>query len=134
MSCYVLNGDNIGTLSVMYSGHLREHEYKRHTIANIIKAIPTRETLADSLYIMNVRAFSARYDDATEKEIPRPDFTFRGQPNTCRLLKLLQSYLYQCAEGNIPEEPLYKAMQDYERDLMQDIIEKLPEYEEAIWA
>ena len=51
-----------------------------------------------------------------------------------RLIKTLGCYLYQCAEGRVPREPLYRALEAWERELAFWVVRRLPQYEAAPWA
>ena len=50
-----------------------------------------------------------------------------------QLLKSIQCYLYQCSEGNVPDTPIYKAMEKLEVKLTRFIACNQPEYEKAEW-
>jgi hypothetical protein len=51
-----------------------------------------------------------------------------------QVLKSLQCWLYQCNEGDVPTTELYGLFDtDVQMYLMDTIITKLPEYEEATW-
>jgi hypothetical protein len=50
------------------------------------------------------------------------------------VLKSLRCWLYQCSEGQVVKEPLYRFFNDVvEPYLMSKIICALPEYEQAHW-
>ena len=51
-----------------------------------------------------------------------------------QVLKSLRCWLYQCTEGQVVKEPLYRFFNDVvEQYLMSTIICALPEYEQAAW-
>lgn len=48
-------------------------------------------------------------------------------------LKSLRCWLYQCSEGNVPEQPLFKALERYAGDLAFHIVAELPGWNAAEW-
>ena len=96
--------------------------------------------VAIKLYEMNDMALRARYrdewwlEDLMEGDYKK--FICNGNPfenEPLQLLKSIQCYLYQCREGNVPEMPLYKAIDEFASRIMSHIVCSLPEYEKAIW-
>lgn len=89
------------------------------------------QRLAADMYAMNVRAVNGRYGDDT----PEGPYAFGGGNLRGRIAtyKALRCYLYQCSEGDVPEEPLYKALDTWAQRLADEIISALPEYEAAPW-
>jgi hypothetical protein len=47
--------------------------------------------------------------------------------------KAISCLLYQCAEGDVPECPLYQDLERLAARLAADIVRSLPEYEKAPW-
>lgn len=96
--------------------------------------------VAIKLYEMNDMALRARYKDEwwleDLMEGDYKEFICNGNPfenESLQLLKSIQCYLYQCSEGNVPETPLYKAIDEFASRIMFHIVSSLPEYEKAIW-
>lgn len=88
---------------------------------------------------MNADALQARYgDDPAQNTYDGPagdgHGIAHGRPGLVQLYKLMQSYLYQCNEGNIPERPEYQALRAITVSLAATIVEMLPEYKQAKWA
>ena len=89
--------------------------------------------LGTAMMILNALAVSQRYDEPVNtKAIDEYKFKFE-QCSKIQALKSLQCFLYQCAEGNVPEKPLYKLLRDVEFRLAIDIIDSLDEYNKAEW-
>ena len=84
---------------------------------------------------LNADALNARYGDEepVESNLYEMPAIF---PTVSRIqfYKLLQSFLYQCAEGDIPKRPLFLALESLKYAAASKIIESLPEYESARWA
>ena len=89
--------------------------------------------LASDLLAMNVAAVNQRY---LEDEKPEP---FKWESATLPLgkfghvyaYKALRCLLYQCSEGNVPEWPLYEAIDDIANMLACDVVESSEDYELA---
>ena len=88
--------------------------------------------LGQKMLDINQAALSCRYGD------PKRDLTYTFQPVYCtkiEAIKALQCWLYQCAEGDIPQkEELYIFFDNYviSRWTM-DVVQATTEYEEAEW-
>ena len=87
---------------------------------------------------MNVDAYNQRYKEAEYKIIP----VFREGENLlkyatderlARLIKTLDCFIYQCAEGDIPETDLYKAVDDFRRRAYEYFVQRTAAYEAAVW-
>ncbi|KKK51532.1 hypothetical protein LCGC14_3114020 [marine sediment metagenome] len=91
--------------------------------------------LAENLYLLNQAGVMQRYPDKPDSNYVKiPKFNWRNKPvNDMQLLKSLQCLRYQCCEGDIDKEPLYKWLQDMISCLMDFIIDKMPEYDKAKW-
>lgn len=103
---------------------------------------------ATQLFEMNKRALEARYPGRyPEMKKYRKRFKHTASPlNTkaelCAALKSLHCYLYQCAEGDVPDELLYQhcnsaatalePLAGYDRSGKPGSIQP-PEYEAAPW-
>lgn len=87
--------------------------------------------LANDLIAMNYRGVNARYKEQIE---PHPfSGQFAGGYSKLQVLKSAQCLHYQCSEGDVPQEPLYQALENFIRDLSYEIIGELPEYKAAQW-
>jgi len=101
-----------------------------------------------TLYLMNVNAVEQRYPDCQGNPDNLPGqvtndgkhlpYTYKAtsismMPRAIVLYKAIQSYLYQCFEGDVDKLPLFKALQEYRSALACHIVEQTPEYEKAPW-
>jgi len=111
---------------------------------------PYQEILIDSepdqlglaLRELNEGAVKQRYPDWITSGLPG---TYEGgqlqpyryewtpYPPIMQLYKDLACLIYQCTEGDIPSDPLYKQLKDYYNDLAHTIIHRLPDFEKAEW-
>ena len=101
-----------------------------------------------TLYLMNVNAVEQRYPDCIGNPNNLPGVcdadgnhvpyqykktSISMMPGAIVLYKSIQSYLYQCSEGDVSSLPLFKALQEYRSALACHIIERLQEYQNAPW-
>ena len=91
-----------------------------------------KERLANAMYGLNLNAVESRYDDITGMTAAG-GFRYENVfPHTkVAAYKAMRCWLYQCAEGDTPEEPIYKTIEEYSNNLAFDIISSLPEWEKA---
>lgn len=100
------------------------------------------------LYEMNVAAVNQCYggkcDDLTAPDMPRVSYIIERhreyrnghevvKPWHYHFLKLLDCYLYQCTEGDVPAQPLYKALAELQHVLQCFIIAHNDIYNDLPW-
>ena len=95
------------------------------------------QELASALYLLNCDAVDERYGKGTaaEDEADAPTFEFKQVYNVTAVqaYKAARCLRYQCSEGNVPDRPLYKALDNEIQMLADFIISAMPEYEAAQW-
>ena len=91
--------------------------------------------LAGELYKMNADAVNQRYRTADFQVVPKikSGSAFMLYDKPAAVVKMLNCYLYQCTEGDVPDRPLYKAVENFRDSLCKDIVSRLPDYEDAAW-
>lgn len=97
--------------------------------------------LGQSLTDMNSRAVDTRYSSTPEQIrychadvfISEHHLALGDPSHICPLVKTLDCFIYQCSEGNVPEERLYKQCVDARRQLVERVFTSLPAYREAPW-
>jgi hypothetical protein len=95
----------------------------------------------EELLKLNLLAFYDRYKHIKDiqKEIKEAikEYEFEDLPlkdrSILQVLKSIQCLLYQCSEGNIPEQPLFKVLEKITEHLKSHIINEIPEYNQAVW-
>jgi hypothetical protein len=94
------------------------------------------ERLGQAMFQLNVIAVDARYGSGEEKKFRPLTYHYKATepvPVT-QVLKSLQCWLYQYNEGDVPTTALYTLFDnDVQVYLMTEIIDALPEYQNAIW-
>ena len=126
-----------GCMNNIISGLFNKHNFK-NSYSNIYKRQNLNESkdyirLANDLFKMNNRAVVQRYgrDDDYSKIEKFKDFN--GHISIMQLLKSVQCLKYQCSEGEVPQEELFKWLNDLETCLAHYIVGNLPSYQEARW-
>ena len=105
------------------------------TGAQVEPSDPDPELLAKTMFTLNVDAVNQRYGPNQAKESRPLDFKWHWEkPSEIQALKSLHCFLYQCAEGDVPETRLYQALENFSHRLASRIISKLPEYDKARWS
>ena len=88
--------------------------------------------LGRAMLEMNVDAVNQRYGDNTNPLVlpyryyPQPVSRIQG-------FKSLKCWLYQCTEGNVPQQKLFQVMETFCHFLAYEIIYSLPAYDNAEW-
>ena len=93
-----------------------------------------RETLGRAMFTLNIQVVHARYDSGVE-DFGDLNYHYRTEiSHRYQALKSLRCWLYQCAEGNIPEtSKLFQLLEKFSGEIALDIIKDTPEYEKALW-
>ena len=94
-------------------------------------SVVTLSALGNRLHMLNVRATACRYRSEPVQEF---DYAYRvvgfGNHNNRGLLHLYQAigeYLYQCSEGDFPNDPLFKEVEGVKAKLADNIIRRMIE-------
>lgn len=137
MSAYVVTPEHIRYLADTI---VRQVEWNNETSAFSSWCGYCVDDLCAQMWSMNVAAVTARYGDRTGEygawtDQPGADKRTRATWfNVYQFLKSLHCYLYQCAEGGIPEKnPLYAKLQLLADHLARHVLDKLPPYQAAVW-
>ena len=110
---------------------IREVQRHMYSGRDMFPVDETDKELGDRLYKLNASAVAQRYREEAEtiKYDDEPMLSF----SKINMLKALQCLNYQCSEGDIPDTPIYKALNDIEHSLASIIIHDLKEYDDAPW-
>ena len=87
---------------------------------------------------MNVEAVVARYGPSDELPGPSPlrPYEYRGvmPPSPIQAIKTLACYLYQCSEGEVPEQRLFQQLTEWRNALCYHLVTQSDEWQQASWA
>jgi hypothetical protein len=93
------------------------------------------ERLGYAMFQMNINAVDTRYGSGEAMKFRKLDYRYEViEPvPLVQVLKSLQCWLYQCNERSVPETALYQLFDnDVQLYLMNEIIDTLPEYQNAV--
>ena len=101
------------------------------------------EALGKAMFELNIAGVNDRYGDGEAGKFRKLNFRyvplhpttlFSERSQKIQVLKSLQCWLYQCTEGEVVKQPLYKFFQNVvEPYIMSRIVADLPEYQKAEW-
>jgi hypothetical protein len=102
-----------------------------HEASHILKL----QILGEAMFALNVRAVRERYGDADESGMVPRTYQFQLMTPTGPIvpLKSLRCWHYQCAEGAVPEDPLYQVFETISNLMAMGIVQSLPAYDAAPW-
>jgi hypothetical protein len=91
--------------------------------------------LANDMMAMNYAAYYARYkgERSAPETFAARDFPAMQKLDPVVVYKSLVCFLYQCAEGDVREQQLYKTLKKVEHRLAYHIISETKEFKEAPW-
>lgn len=92
------------------------------------------DTLGNALFAMNLAAVKDRYP-ADAEAWGAPVFSYRplGIISEAERFFAVACLVYQCSEGNIPERPLYKALEEVENSLARKIAHNAANAKKLPW-
>lgn len=141
------------TINIIVSGLVEANNKTDHypgishftSLMHIQDTDGARDAFGQDMYSMNVEAVVQRYPDCVgnPNNMPGPvdennnhapyKYRFELPPKTIQFYKSLSCFLYQCSEGNVPETPLYLALDKYNDALAHHIAYRHPEYDKTTW-
>jgi len=140
MSAFIVENKTINRiLSFLYWDNGISDSWNKRILDKVGFSVETekeQERLGKAMLIMNCRGVSQRYNEKQDAKIIKSykfvDVVLKDRQEI-QVLKSLQCFLYQCCEGDTDTLELYKALKEIEVSLLNSIVDKLPEYEKAIW-
>jgi len=135
MSCFVMEENRIASLAAEIV-----NRNKGSLLVGEQGDMYDRERLADAMLAMNLDAFRQRYgirallaQDLDSIDLDTRNWHPLEAFNEVQFFKSLQCFLYQCAEGDVDEKPLYKTLTAIKGLLAPFINEDSEEYDAAVW-
>ena len=134
MSAYLVEDKTINNIVNWLYRELPQNYYLTEELKKVGYSAEDLEKLAKDMFKLNITSLNQRYGSARGFR----DLNFRYQLTygipKIQVLKSLQCWLYQCAEGNVVRKKLYRFFNEVVKVcLMSKIIYELPEYDEARW-
>jgi len=93
---------------------------------------PDARHLGQRMFVLNQKAVNFRYKEKGNFELFKFDDSI-NEYNLMQILKSLQCFLYQCSEGEIMKEPLFKTLERITNIIKEHIINHLEDYKKAKW-
>ena len=152
MSSYIVNPETLERVVSSAATKLDSQLLGKHfeKLGYDLASEPDRLRLAEDLFALNVDAFCERYpgesgartrypEDVPEesgidpRKLERDIHAIPNRDWLVQSFKTARCLLYQCAEGDISERPLYGALEDFASHLAKCVVRTLPEYDAANW-
>jgi hypothetical protein len=139
MSAFVVADETINrVVSSLHRRILEGFSPSELGVTEILQAgfnLVTREgsrQLAEEMFALNVAAVNARYGEGEAEKFRALDFEFAITiASPVQVIKSLESWLYQCTEGNLPFTRIYQTMKDVLFALCIDFVHQTKEYTEG---
>lgn len=136
MSAYIVSND---TMNKIIYNLFWDHKFKQtHFILERhgYNAPEDFTRLGNELYAMNRESVKQRYDESEDSEyIKIPTWTDKhwqeGRTNKYEALKAMHCLSYQSCEGDVPQLPIYKFLEELIHSWESYIINAIPEYDAA---
>ena len=142
MSAFVVDDETINkVVSYLYAKANGPDDWLRYRALRLAKmginpAIPEHcDRLAHLMFDLNVAAVNARYGEGEAEKFRPLDFKYQlNFPGSqMQAIKSLETWLYQCLEGDINYHRLYVAMEEVRNMLCIDYVHSTEEYEGTPW-
>ena len=140
MSAFVVDDRTINRVVTWLSEQRTDSQYHREILKetglNLLSEGAAAQ-LAQDMRILNCDAVNQRYAHIKDHGmIPVGDlqWTYENTIRPMQVYKSLRCWLYQCAEGHVPQRPLYKLLERLATRLAHEIVCDLPEYDKAEWS
>ena len=127
---------SIGTMNKVLDGimNIRNRIYSSHGRFDVAQGrAADLDKLGQDLFMMNLRALNARYNDDVPEGV---EYTYPMRFMATPLehsLRACECLMYQCSEGNVPDEPLFKNLKAFAEELRSAIIDRSAIYQAAPW-
>lgn len=136
MSAFIVQDKTVNRIVTFLNSDARNdsgRDFRR--LGYDLSQVEDLERLARDLHLLNCDAVDDRYGKGTAASDVPCAFTFHFENGVDRfqILKSASCPRYQCSEGDVPERPLYKALEGFIASLSYDIISDLPQYDKAQW-
>jgi hypothetical protein len=93
------------------------------------------KTLGEAMFVLNAASVEERYGEGEARSFRPLDYKFKDilPPSPIAAYKALQCFLYQSCEGECDKDELFIALEQVKAELAQYIVNRLPQYESAVW-
>ena len=142
MSAFIVDDKTInGIISWLHDAVKRQTDYSWcvRTLKELGYKLDTElgcKRLAEEMFTLNCDSIEQRYGEGQANEFRDLDFQFRfiRTPSHYQALKSMRCLLYQCCEGDVPEQSdLYNALDKVSLELSYQLVSRSKAYETAQW-
>jgi len=158
MSCFLVGEDSINYLTSFFISSSYKNDLLFSQINNTLEEAgfkivfddktqnyPIAEKLAFEMFKLNFNAYTYRYKEYKNfqiegiKDLENYKFNeieigINSNKNAIfQVLKSLHCFIYQCSEGDIIEDKLYKTLDRIASIISNNLISELPEYKKVDW-
>ena len=136
MSAFIVGPGCINSIVTYINHHAGRFGWLHKQLGYDVTLTEDLSRLASALYLLNRTAVAQRYGEgiAAKDESKSPAFTFRPvRRDPVAVNKAASCLSYQCSEGEVPEQPLFKALESIIDQVANQIVNKLPAYAAAPW-
>lgn len=134
MSAFLVEDETINNVVNWLNRELSKSYYLTEELKKLGYGTCDMEKLAKDMFWLNIASLKQRY--GSEKGFRDLDFKYKFSysKTEIQILKSLNCWLYQCCEGNVVRQKLYRFFSEVIKVyLMSSIINKPPEYNNAQW-
>ncbi len=134
MSAFLVKDQTINTIVNWMCRELPKDPYFIEQLEKLGYNLDNPRKLAKDMFRLNITSLNQRYGSAEGFRDLHFIYRVTLPVSNIQVLKSLQCWLYQCMEGNVVRKKLFRLFDEVIKVyLMNSIIYKLPEYDEALW-
>lgn len=132
MSAFIVNDEVIHNILSYLKEDWDDNYYLRNYVLKGygVETDQGLEILGQEFLDLNVEAVNQRYNELNPRKIYKFKYV---NVNIFQAYKSAKCLRYQYSEGEVPETPLYKILDEYIQTCAERIVDNLPQYEKAIW-
>lgn len=134
MSAFLVEDVTINRIVNWLLRELSQSYYLTEELKKLGYEVDDMERLAKDMFRLNLNSLKQRYGSAEGFRELCFTYKYTSPVAKIQVLKTLQCWLYQCAEGNVVRKKLFRFFDEaVKMYLMSRVIYELPEYDEAKW-
>ena len=134
MSAFIVSAGCIDTIVAYLSLHADRFRWLKGKLGYDVSREEDLDALTSALYGLSCRAVDERHGEGAAARDTEEAPACRYQPvirDGVAAYKAVCCLLHQCREGDMPETPLYKAMEEVSRVIADEVVSNLPGFKRA---
>ena len=136
MSAFIVEAACVNSIMAYLNFHADRFRWLNRDLGYDVSQAEDLKRLAGALYALNCDAVDQRYGKGTAAQDTAEAGGFEYHPvmrEGVAVYKAACCLHYQCSEGDVPERPLYRALERITAEIAEQIVRKLPGFEKAPW-